>query len=106
VLVALESFREDEADREETISQAPNALLARNACNASLQPSFPFAQDMKVFPDAGHDLLDLDALLSPKAREIRDKTRAFMVCPTHLDPPCWLFVIAVLGSRYVAESAG
>ena len=53
--------------------------MAQSSCNASLQEPFSFAQDMKVFPDAKHDLLDLDSLLSPKAKLIRDKTRAFMV---------------------------
>lgn len=63
------------ADKEE---DQPTAM-ARSTCVASLQLAFPFAQDMKVFPSASHDLLDLDSLLSPKAKQIRDKTRAFMV---------------------------
>lgn len=53
--------------------------LTQHACSASMQKSFPFAQDMSVFPEASHDVLDLDSLLSAKAKQIRDKTRAFMV---------------------------
>lgn len=41
--------------------------------------AFPQAETAAAFPPAGHDQLDLDALLSPGEKALRDKVRAFMV---------------------------
>ena len=56
-----------------------------------------------MFPDAKHDLLDLDSLLSPTAKLTRDKTRAFMVIIFHVPTP--VFMNALL-PVFVAASAG
>jgi Acyl-CoA dehydrogenase, N-terminal domain len=59
-------------------SRAPPLAMTRSPC-ASQPDAFPQAQTMAQFPPPQHDLLDLAALLTPRARDIRDKTRAFMV---------------------------
>jgi hypothetical protein len=76
--------------------------VERQLCRAQTK-SFPQAQDMAVFPDAVHDILDLDSLLTPRARSVRDKTRRFMA---RFDPqrnadicellPLWLKILVVL----------
>ena len=38
---------------------------------------FPCAQNMRVFPPAKHDFLELDGLLSPLERNVRDRVRSF-----------------------------
>ncbi|PSC71354.1 Acyl-coenzyme A oxidase peroxisomal [Micractinium conductrix] len=40
-------------------------------------PEFEFAQNMTVFPQAKHDVLGLDGLLTAEEREVRDRVRAF-----------------------------
>lgn len=44
-----------------------------------LQETFPQAHTMASFPPAVHDLLQIDALLSPEERRTRYAVRAFMV---------------------------
>lgn len=42
-------------------------------------PTFPQADNMRVFPPPVHDALNLDSLLTPDERLVRDKVRNFMV---------------------------
>jgi hypothetical protein len=71
-------FRSVRAECREQHPEMEGAQLMSNACKAA-QDVFPQAQDMSTFPDAVHDVLNLSGLLSSKAIDIRDRTRAFMV---------------------------
>ena len=42
---------------------------------------FQYAQTMSSFPPAAHDVFRFDELLSQEERDIRYRTRAFMVKP-------------------------
>jgi hypothetical protein len=41
--------------------------------------AFPQCTTMRDFPDAAHDALEIDGLLSSSEKAIRDKVREFMV---------------------------
>ena len=48
---------------------------------------FQYAQTMSSFPPAAHDVFRFDELLTQEERDIRYRTRAFMVC-LQLAPCC------------------
>ena len=50
-----------------------------NAAQDVEYDNFPQAQTMSHFPPAVHDLFDFDGLLTDEEKEIRYKTRAYMV---------------------------
>mmetsp|Transcript_12566 Transcript_12566/g.27116 ORF Transcript_12566/g.27116 Transcript_12566/m.27116 type:complete len:444 (-) Transcript_12566:761-2092(-) len=55
--------------------------ITRNPTAAALgnDPNFPQAQTAAAFPDAVHDALNLDGLLTPEERAVRDRVRKYMV---------------------------
>ena len=59
----------------------PSAVLLQHETRAEAAEydNFPHAQTMASFPPAVHDLLNFDQLLSEQERDVRDRTRAYMV---------------------------
>ena len=59
----------------------PSAVLLphETRAEAAEYDNFPHAQTMASFPPAVHDLLNFDQLLNEQERDVRDRTRAYMV---------------------------
>ena len=65
-----------------TSEEASGAQLRREATLATTNyEGFPYAQTMANFPPAVHDVFLFDELLTPEEKDIRYRTRAFMVSP-------------------------
>lgn len=68
---------------------AGNARLlscsATRATEGTEYENFPHAQTMASFPPAAHDLFDFDQLLSEEERDVKYRTRAFMVLSSAFD---------------------
>ena len=57
-------------------------LLSSNATRASEETeydNFPHAQTMANFPPATHDLFDFDQLLTEQEKDVKYRTRSYMV---------------------------
>jgi hypothetical protein len=62
---------------------AAHRMLGRQPTSAQLgrDPTFPSATTAAAFPPSVSDVLDLDALLTPEERAIRQRVRKYMVRP-------------------------
>ncbi len=60
-------------------SQTASTSTASRGPNGSFTSSFPQAATAADFPPVAHDALNLDALLTPEERAIRQRVRAYMV---------------------------
>ena len=67
------------------ISAGSSDLLSCNATRAdegTEYDNFPYAQTMANFPPASHDLFNFDQLLSEEEKDVKYRTRAYMVGPS------------------------